>query len=262
MRLRKGGSLIDLDNVSLFDLKNWLKRQLYSPLEFAMMSLMKTPKRELTVFSMILIALLVGACGNVAPVPTATATKLPSHTPITPSITLTIAPTITLTATQDFCDSEQWQDKIQILSNDLLMALEPGGPTLFDRILVEQNVAWADFRQEDHSEMRSAGVIFHETAAGPEWGTGINPAVILVTYGVERNWELPANGDLVSEVENIRAALFQYTSEWVHGQVDQNQYPVANGATYVLYHYFNGDLSKLQDWCHTYVRIYGESPLK
>ncbi len=152
------------------------------------------------------------------------------------------------------------QESLLILSDDLLTALEPGGPTLFDRILVEQNVAWADFRQEDHSEMRSAGVIFHETAAGPEWGTGINPAVILVTYGVERNWELPANGDLVSEVENIRAALFQYTSEWVHGQVDQNQYPVANGATYVLYHYFNGDLSKLQDWQSNFTAIFGVSP--
>ncbi len=75
----------------------------------------------------------------------------------------------------------------------------------FDRILAEQDPAWADFRQDAHGELRSAGVIFHETAFGPELGTGVNPAVILVTYGVERNWELPANGDLISAVDSIRA---------------------------------------------------------
>jgi len=79
---------------------------------------------------------------------------------------------------------------------------------------------------------------------------------------VERNWELPTNGDLVSEVEEIRAVLFQYRSDWVHEQVDPNQYPVANGATYVLYRYFNGDLSKLEDWCHNYVHVFNELPIE
>ena len=111
--------------------------------------------------------------------------------------------------------------------------------------------------------MRSAGVIFHETAFGPEWGTGINPAVILVTYGIERNWELPADGDLVSEVEQIRAVLFQHRSEWVHGEVDPSQYPmVANSATYVLYRYFNGDLSKLEDWSSNFETLFGVSPIQ
>jgi hypothetical protein len=227
-----------------------------------MMLVMKTSKRELTVFSIIIITLLIGACGVATPMPIPTATNVPSLTSIIPSITPTIAPTITIISTPDFCNSAQWQDQVLVLSNDLLTALEPGGPTLFDRILVEQNPAWADFRQYDHDELRSAGVIFHETAFGSEWGTGINPAIILVIYGVERNWELPAKGDLVSEVEEIRAVLFQYRSDWVHEQVDPNQYPVANGATYVLYRYFNGDLSKLKAWCSTYVQVYDESPLK
>jgi len=134
---------------------------------------------------------------------------------------------------------------------------------VFDRILVEQNPAWADFQQDAHGEMRSAGVIFHETAFGPEWGTGVNPAVILVTYGVERNWELPANGDLITEVNYIRAVLYEYELEWTLGKVDQSQYPtIANAATYALYRYFNGDLPKLEDWCHTYVKVYNESPLR
>ncbi|HEX9840594.1 MAG TPA: hypothetical protein VGA72_14685 [Anaerolineales bacterium] len=133
----------------------------------------------------------------------------------------------------------------------------------FDSLLVEQDSAWAEFQQDAHGEMRSAGVIFHETAFGPELGTGVNPAVILVTYGVERNWELPANGDLVSEVDRIRAVLHQHELEWILGEVDQSQYrPIANAASYALYRYFNGELSKLEDWCRTYVQVFDESPLK
>jgi hypothetical protein len=164
--------------------------------------------------------------------------------------------------------SFRWQDvaaqeSLLILSNDLFTALEPGGAVDFDRILMEQNPAWADFQQYDHGEMRNAGVIFHETAFGPELGTGVNPAVILVTYGMERNWELPVNGDLVSEVDSIRAMLRQYELDWILKTVDQSQYPsMVNAATYALYRYFNGDLSKLEGWCRTFVQVYGELPLK
>jgi hypothetical protein len=221
---------------------------------------MNNSKQVTIVSSVILIALLVGACGNVTPLPTATATTTPTLTPFTPSLTPSAIPSIT--PTPDFCNSTQWEKKIQILSNDLLTALQPGGPTLFDRVLVMQNPVWADFRQNQSGEIRGAGVIFHETAFGPELGTGINPAVLLVTYGVEQNWELPANGDLVSEVDRIRAELHQYESDVILKKIDLSQYPVANGATYVLYRYFNGDLSKLESWCHTYVQVYGESPLK
>jgi hypothetical protein len=220
-----------------------------------------TMKCLLLISFVVLIVSFLVACGIAMPVPTVTATTILTLTKATPSITPSPVPTIT--PTPDFCNSAQWQDKVQVLSNDLLTALEPGGPSVFDRILAEQNPAWADFRQYDHDEIRSAGVIFHETAFGPELGTGINPAVILVTYGVERNWELPANGDLVSEVDRIRAVLRQYESDLILGKVDLSQYPtMANGATYVLYRYFGGDLSKLEDWCRTYVQIYHESPLK
>jgi hypothetical protein len=51
---------------------------------------------------------------------------------------------------------------------------------------------------------------------------GVNPAVILVTYGMERNWELPVNGDLVSEVDSIRAMLRQYELDWILKTVDQS----------------------------------------
>ena len=209
----------------------------------------------------ILIVISLVACGIAVSAPTVTATTtMPILTTSTPSITPSPFPTIT--STPDFCNVAQSQSQIQVMSQDLFTALEPGGPEDFDRILAEQDPAWTDFRQDVHDEIRSAGVIFHETAFGPELGTGVNPAVLLVTYGVERNWELPANGDLVSEVDGIRAMLRQYETEWILKTVDQSQYPVANAATYALYRYFNSDLSRLEDWCHTYVRIYHESPLK
>lgn len=234
-----------------------------------MLIFVKTFERVLIVFSVILIAALVGACGVATPMPTATPTIAPSLTPIfasaTPSPTSTTipSPTITLTTTPDFCSAGQGQDHLMLVSEDRFTSLEPGGPRLFDRILVEQNPAWANFQQEVHGEIWSAGVTFHETAFGPELGTGVSPAVILVTYGVEKNWQIPANGDLRLEVDNIRTVLYQYDLDWILGKVNQSQYPtMANAASYALYRYFNGDLSKLETWCHTYVKVYGESPLK
>jgi len=174
-----------------------------------------------------------------------------------------MTPTINFTPTPDVCNSALWHDKIQVISQDRFTVLEPGGPTVYDRILVEQNPAWADFRQIDNGEIRTAGVIFHETSAGPKLGTGLSPAVILVTYGVDRNWELPANGDLLTEVDYIRAVLHQRETYWILGTVDRSQYPkVVNAASYALYYYFRGDLSKLEDWCRTYVGVFNESPLK
>ena len=116
--------------------------------------------------------------------------------------------------------------------------------------------------QTVHGELSSAGAIFHETSSGPELGTAINPAVILVIYGVEQNWQLPASGDLVSEVEHIRAVLYQHRSDWIHGQVDQSQYPVANAASYALYVFINYDGEKLQIWYDTYQRLFGRDPFQ
>jgi hypothetical protein len=217
-------------------------------------------KQKLNIVNILFMGGLLTACGISTPLPTVVAkATVPRFVQVTPSITASPLPTIT--QTPDICNIAQGQSKIRILSDDLLTALEPGGPGVFDRILVEQNPAWANFQQKAHDEVRSAGITFHETAFGPELGTGINPAVLLVTYGVERNWELPENGDLVSEVDRIRAVLHQHELDWILGKVDQSQYPMmANRATYVLYRYFNVDLAKLEDWCHTYVQVYDQSP--
>jgi hypothetical protein len=210
----------------------------------------------------IILLLILGSCGMATPVPPLPLTLFPSHAP-TPSPSITPSPFPTTASTPDFCSSTLWQDQIQILFSDRFTALEPGGPRVFDRSLAEKNPAWTTFRQSVHGEIRSAGVIFHEIAFGPEPGTGVNPAVLLVTYGVERNWKLPENGDLFSEVDHIRAALHQHELGWILGTVGHDQYPmITNGATYALYRYFDEDRTKLEKWCRTWVEVYGESPLK
>ena len=231
-------------------------------------------KKTSLIFYTILVVALLTACGVAPPTPSTlllissttpsiTPSPVPSLTPpVTPSSIPSVTSTITFTSTPDPCSFAQ-QEKIQVIVPWLFTALEPGNPPQFDRILIERNPAWADFHQYDHGEIRSAGVIFHEIAFGPELGTGVSPAVLLVTYGLDKNWELPVNGDLVSEVDYIRAALHQRENYWILGTVDRDQYPMmGNAATYALYHYFSGDWSRLEDWCQTYVQVFNESPLK
>ncbi|NPA72219.1 MAG: hypothetical protein GXO35_05245 [Gammaproteobacteria bacterium] len=154
--------------------------------------------------------------------------------------------------------------EIYVLSWDLFDTLRPGGPRTFDRILVERNPAWAEFRQEvEGAGLWTAGQIFSSFAWGYELGTGINPAVILVTYGVAYDWALPPDGDLASRVDAIREDLYQAHLEWFLGRVDRTRYPgITNGPTYALYRFFQGDLHKLEVWCRTFVEVYGIWPVE
>ena len=155
------------------------------------------------------------------------------------------------------------EEVINILSTDLFGALHPGGPNTFNQILIDKNPAWADFQQEDHGKIRTAGVILHESSFGPELGMGVNPAVVLVTYGVKYDWQLPPGGDLVSVVKQIRDSLFQYELEWFHDKVDRSQYPpIANGATYSLYRFFNGNRKELEEWSVEFSTVFEISPIQ
>lgn len=60
-----------------------------------MLSLMKTSKREIVICFMFLIALFVGACGNVTSVPIETVTVVPNPLSPTPSITPSPIPAAT-----------------------------------------------------------------------------------------------------------------------------------------------------------------------
>ncbi len=207
-----------------------------------------------------------------SPKATQTSTILIKNTPsITVSPTSTPFPFPTLTSTisptPDICNPTRWQmNGINVLSNDLFDALRPGGPNTFDHILISQNPSWEGFQQEIEEmdgELWTAGQIFASFAWGYELGTGVNPAVILVTYGVKYDWELPDDGDLVSRVDQIRGQLHSYWGEIARNEIDLSQYPqVANAATYTLYLYFNEESKILEDWCRTYVDVYGESSIE
>ena len=94
-------------------------------------------------------------------------------------------------------------------------------------------------------------------------GEGVSPAVLLITYGVELDWELPPYGALVAKVVLMRNLLFQDNLEWNRGAVDQSQVPaIKNGASYALFRYFDEDQELLEKWCRTYIDVFGESPLK
>ncbi len=226
-----------------------------------------------------ILVLLISSCsGMTKPAPTSspkatqTSTILIKNTQsiiVSPAFTPITLHTLTVTGTPapDFCNPTQWQmNGINVLSNDLFDALRPGGPNTFDHILISQNPSWEGFQQEIEEmdgELWTAGQIFDSFAWGYELGTGVNPAVILVTYGVKYDWELPNDGDLVSRVDQIRGQLHSYWGEIARNEIDLSQYPqVANAATYTLYLYFNGESKILEDWCRTYVDVFGEAPLK
>jgi len=203
-----------------------------------------------------------------SPKATHLSTILIKNTPsITISPTFTPFPLLTLTSTisptPDICNPTLWQEnEIYLLSTKIFGAMDPGGPSTFTRILIDKNPAWSDFQQEDHGKMRTAGVIFWESSFGPEMGMGANPAIVLVVYGVKNDWALPEDGDLVSAVHQIRDSLYHDEAEWSFGDIDRSQYPpIANGATYALFRYFDGNEQKLESWCRTYVEVYGESSL-
>ena len=183
---------------------------------------------------------------------------------VTPSPVPTPTPTPTPSPTPDICSPSYWEKNgINILSYQVFSALDPGGPNAFDRILISKNPAWEDFLQEDHGEKRTAGVIFHEHAWGNVMGTGVNPAVLFVTYGVERDWELPAYGALVAKVDQMRNSLVKSEQDWFHGRVDKTQYPlISNPSSYAIYQYFDGNILALESWCRTYHDVFGESPIK
>ena len=234
------------------------------------------------IISFFLILLLSSCIGNSRPAPssspyvtqtatifvlnmafiTDTPTIIPTSTPnLLPTLTSTILPT------PDICNPSQWKEEgIYILSPRQFDALSPGGPNTFDRILISQNPSWEGFLQEIKEmdgELWTAGQIFDSYGWGSRLGKGVNPAVLLITYGVERNWELPTYGALVAKVVQIRTLLNRYESEWFRGEVDQSQYPaINNGASYALYRYYDGNQEKLEMWCRTYVDIFGESPIK
>ena len=214
------------------------------------------------------IVLLLGACGIVTPLPTVTATRIPSLTFPSPSITPFPVNTATQTATVTPLPSSTpysceftWDVPWIILDDDTFRSFGSTTSVEIDEQLIQRNPQWQNFRQTVITDSWTAGVVFAQGYGAPgEYG--VNPIVLMVTIGMELDWQVPPDGDLYGRVVETGKTLFAYSLEY-HDQEDVREaYPqIGNAATYALYRYFNGDLSKLEIWCRTYVRVYNESPL-
>jgi hypothetical protein len=207
-----------------------------------------------------LAALSATPYASLAPI---TPSPMPSSTstPAPPTVTATLVQQPTL----DMCSRSQWRNGIFILSDLQFGSLEIGraAKVSYNRTLIEKNPAWEGFTQYDEDLQHTweeAGDIF----LGKKFiqvGEGVAPGVLLITYGIEYNWEPPENGDLIVRVVYTRDLLWAYFISWWKGNVDKSLYPpIDNAATYALYRYFDGDMDKLEQWCSTFVEVFKEIP--
>lgn len=231
-------------------------------------------KRIWIAFSVILIVFLVGACGNIAPIPTvaATATTMPSLTPSTPSVTPPIPTTTslltnTLTATSEprtppSCMIVSKDGKLFVLSDQVFFAIGPSEEEI-DKALADNFPEWANYKQNVswHSEPVKLSKIIREASFQEKFA--LNSEVTLVTLGENLDWQLPSNSDLFSQSLTIGERLVRLWDEYSHPDNEsiRSSYPqVTNGATYALYIFFGHDREKLRAWCMNYQRLFGSSP--
>jgi len=156
------------------------------------------------------------------------------------------------------------QQSINVIDDQVFFAFGPSVEEL-DQALVGNYPEWANYEQNVswYSEPVKLSKIVREASFQEKFA--LNSAVTLVTLGESRGWQLPSDGDVFLESLTISERLHHLWFEWTNPENEEirAQFPeITNAATYAMYRYFNGDLSRLEDWCRTYVRIYGESPLK
>jgi len=234
-----------------------------------MLSLMNSPRRILLVVAVFFVAILFAGCGQVTPVPTATATTAPSFAPVISSITPTTipSPTNTFTVTPEpgtppSCKIINEDRKLYVLSDDVFFSYGPSGEEL-DQVLVENYPEWADYQQNVSwsSEPVKLSKIVREASFQEKFA--LNSAVTLVTLGESRGWQLPSDGDVFLESLTISERLHHLWFEWTNPENEEirAQFPeITNAATYALYRYFAGDLSKLENWSSNFETLFEVSP--
>ncbi len=149
-----------------------------------------------------------------------------------------------------------------ILHNDIFGNQGPNGPEL-DRHLADAFPQWESFQQklEWRDEPASAGQVVDDASFAATFE--LNPAVTLVTVGMQLGWRLPLNGDLftLARAAGRNLELLFWDHVFDEGGV-QGRYPeVANAGTYAIYAFFEYDQAALQEWCETYIQLFGQSPL-
>lgn len=234
---------------------------------------MTIQKRVLMVFSVILIAISLGACGVATPAPnvTATATIVPSITPSTPSITPSPIPlpTTTYTASPELdiapnCKIANEEGQLYLLNDHEFRDLSTTDGKL-DRALAAHYPEWANYTQMVpwSTQPVKLGEIIVSASLDEEANLQINAAVTLVTLGDRLDWQLPSNTDLYLKTQEISTELNHLSFDWDSPQNEslRSQYPeVSNSGTYALYIFYNSKLDRLQRWCNTYQKLFGTPP--
>lgn len=224
----------------------------------------------------LMIAILLAACGTVSSFSTVTVTATPSLPPMTPTGTFdffnptnTATHTNTPTATPEpgiavGCQLIGADKKLFVISYKEFYAIGPGAKKL-DQILSDHFPKWARYRQAvswSTTPEKLGEIINSGSTNVTSWG--VNSSVALVTLGEIYRWEIPEGKDLFSVTEELSQELFYLAWDWANPENQQlrDRYPyVSNEATYAVYAFFDYDQEKLQSWCEVYLRLFGVSSL-
>ncbi len=160
------------------------------------------------------------------------------------------------------------QNPLYVLHDDILYHIGPDAEEL-DRALNALFPQWASFRQTVPwwDEPISAGQVVEDASFDETFE--INPAVTLVTVGMQLDWQPPADGDLFSRAQSVSEqlhGLFWKYARWKHlgehkdEEAQARFQDVANAATYALYAFFHFDRQQLENWHETYRALFGVDP--
>jgi len=218
------------------------------------------------VFLAILVTVPLGACGVAAPVPTVTVTQMPSRTPspsLTPSPGNTATQTATVTpspsSTPYSCEPPNSDVPWVILDYDTFQSFG-ATPNEMDEQLIQRNPQWQSFRQTVMTNPWTAGAVFDQGSGAPgEYG--VNPAVLMVTVGMELDWQVPPDRDLYGQVVETGKTLYGYYLEYRNKDDVRGAYPqIGNAETYALFRFFNEDQEKVEEWCNTFHGMFEDRP--
>ena len=184
-----------------------------------------------------------------------------TSTPFPTSLDTSTSP---LSLTQSCMINEQGSN-LFILHNDVF-SYALVDEEILDNALSTYYPEWSSYKQklDWRDELVSPGVIFDDASFAETFQ--LNPAVTLVTVGLQLDWKLPTDSDLFSIArstgEKLDGLYWDYAFDDVDDQTQiKTEHPeVANAATYSIYAFFEFDQAILEDWCVAYVMLFDESP--
>ncbi len=205
---------------------------------------------------------------TLAPTPSVTSLSTATLFP-TKSATVHLTPTETIETTETSnlnCLFPESNGSLYIL-NDQVFYYGRTEKEVLDLALMNSYPEWASFKQdlEWRDEPASAGQVIEDASFSKTFQ--LNPAVTLVTVGIDLDWELPTDGDLFSIARSAGEKLDGYYWDFEFDEIDEAthikaDYPeVVNAATYSIYAFFEYDQATLMVWCDTYQLLFDVSPV-